>query len=188
MDARDVSPPPAGEDGGTQIPGDPGIGDFRALIERLPLIAYIDGADPTSPNMWVSRQSTQMLGYTPEEWISRPDFFLTILHPDDRERVVAGTAHTIATGEPLEMEYRLLRHDGDVLWVRDEGVLVRDAAGRPVVPAGLHPRHHRAARSRKSPVAPIAAPTRSRPCESLAALGYFSFFWMSLTVIRPLRL
>ena len=32
------------------------------------------------------------------------------------------------------------------------------------------------ARSRKSPVAPMAAPTRSRPCESLAALGYFSFF------------
>ena len=32
------------------------------------------------------------------------------------------------------------------------------------------------ARSRKSPVAPMAAPTRRRPCESLAALGYFSFF------------
>ena len=42
------------------------------------------------------------------------------------------------------------------------------------------------ARSRKSPVAPMAAPTRSRPCESLAALGYFNFFWMSLTVINPL--
>ena len=41
------------------------------------------------------------------------------------------------------------------------------------------------ARSRKSPVAPMAAPTRSRPCASLAALRYFSFFWMSLTVIRP---
>ncbi len=42
-----------------------------------------------------------------------------------------------------------------------------------------------AARSRKSPVAPMAAPTRRRPCASLAALGYLSFFWMSLTVIRP---
>src|SRR3989442_34099 len=31
------------------------------------------------------------------------------------------------------------------------------------------------ARSRKSPVAPMAAATRKRPCESLAALGYFSF-------------
>jgi len=42
-----------------------------------------------------------------------------------------------------------------------------------------------AARSRKSPVAPIAPPTRNRPWSSLLAMGYFSFFWMSLTVIRP---
>ena len=42
-----------------------------------------------------------------------PDFFLTILHPDDRERVLTETAHTIATGEPLETEYRLLRKDGE---------------------------------------------------------------------------
>jgi hypothetical protein len=36
--------------------------------------------------------------------------------------------------------------------------------------------HQFLARSRKSPVAPMAAPTRRRPCSSLAALGYFSFF------------
>src|ERR1035438_5707231 len=39
------------------------------------------------------------------------------------------------------------------------------------------------ARSRKSLVAPMAAPTRRRPCSSLAAYGYFNFFWISLTVI-----
>src|ERR1700722_15931741 len=43
-----------------------------------------------------------------------------------------------------------------------------------------------AARSRKSPVAPMAPATRRRPWESFEALGYFSFFWMSLTVMRPL--
>jgi diguanylate cyclase (GGDEF)-like protein/PAS domain S-box-containing protein len=122
-------PSTAAEDGGTQISSDPGMGDFRALIDRLPLMAYIDGADPSSPNVWVSRQSTAMFGYAPEDWSSSPDFFLTILHPDDRERVLAETAHTIATGEPLETEYRLLRKDGEVVWVSDEGVLVRDAAG-----------------------------------------------------------
>ncbi len=44
------------------------------------------------------------------------------------------------------------------------------------------------ARSRKSPVAPTAAPTRNRPCSSFAARGYSSFFWMSLTVIKPFKL
>ena len=72
MGQPDGSPPTAAEDGGTQISSDPGMGDFRALIERLPLMAYVDGADPSSPNLWVSRQSTQMFGYAPEEWSSRP--------------------------------------------------------------------------------------------------------------------
>jgi len=33
---------------------------------------------------------------------------------------------------------------------------------------------------------PMAAPTRRRPFSSLLALGYLSFFWMSLTVMSPL--
>src|ERR1019366_7716408 len=44
------------------------------------------------------------------------------------------------------------------------------------------------ARSRRSVVAPTAAATRRRPNESLHALGYLICFWMSLTVMRPLRL
>ena len=44
-----------------------------------------------------------------------------------------------------------------------------------------------AARSRYSPEAPTAAPTRRRPSSSLQARGYSIIFWMSLTVIRPFR-
>ena len=41
------------------------------------------------------------------------------------------------------------------------------------------------ARASASLPTPIAAPTRSRPSESLHALGYFTSFWMSLTVMSP---
>ena len=41
------------------------------------------------------------------------------------------------------------------------------------------------ARARPGPT-PTAAPTRSRPCSSFVACGYSIFFWMSLTVMRPL--
>ena len=43
------------------------------------------------------------------------------------------------------------------------------------------------ARSMASRATPMAAPHRSRPSESFDALGYLIAFWMSLTVIRPLR-
>ena len=107
-------------------------GDVRSLLDRLPLIVYIDEPDPASPCIYVSPHTTRALGYTPEDWASSPDFFVTILHPDDRERVIGETTHMIETGERLESEYRLLRRDGSVAWVHDEGVLVRDDAGAPL--------------------------------------------------------
>ncbi len=114
----------------------PATWDFRGLVERLPLIVYVDVADPTSTSLYVSPQTTEVLGHTPDDWASSPDFFLSILHPDDRERVVAETTHMIATGERLRSEYRLLRRDGTIAWVRDEGVLLRDADGSPLCMQG----------------------------------------------------
>ena len=72
-----------------------------------------------------------MLGYTPEDWASSPDFFVEHLHPDDLERVLTETAHLIADRR-APIEFRLLRRDGSVAWVRDEAVLVRDEAGEPL--------------------------------------------------------
>jgi diguanylate cyclase (GGDEF)-like protein/PAS domain S-box-containing protein len=114
----------------------PAATDFRELVERLPLIVYIDEADPTSPSLYVSAQTTAVLGYTPEDWASRPDFFLSILHPDDRERVVAETARMLAGGGQSPFEYRLLRRDGSVVWMRDEAVLVQDEAGKVLCTQG----------------------------------------------------
>ena len=50
----------------------PAAGDVRDLLERLPLIIYIDVPDPSSPSLYISPQTTQVLGYTPEEWASDP--------------------------------------------------------------------------------------------------------------------
>ena len=148
MDPRDES---AGNAVGGESPHEsplPAGADYRDLVEGLPLIVYIDAPDAISPSLYVSPQTTELLGYTPEEWASSPDFFLNILHPDDRERVVAETAHMIETGERLKSEYRLLRRDGSVAWMRDEGVARSRRGGRATLPAGLHPRHHRAQAAR----------------------------------------
>ena len=114
----------------------PAAGDYQDLVERLPLIVYIDAPEAISPSLYVSPQTTVMLGYTPEDWAADPGFFTSIVHPEDRERVIAETTHMIATGERLLSEYRVVRRDGSVAWVRDEGVLVRDEAGDPLCMQG----------------------------------------------------
>jgi PAS domain S-box-containing protein len=105
---------------------------YRTLVEQLPLIIYVDALDAESSNLFTSRQTETVLGYTPEEWATDKGLFVRVLHPDDRERVMAAHARTHETHERLSLEYRLFARDGRVVWLRDEGVVVLDDDGRPL--------------------------------------------------------
>jgi diguanylate cyclase (GGDEF)-like protein/PAS domain S-box-containing protein len=105
---------------------------YRTLIEQLPLVVYVDALDKISSNIFTSRQIEPLLGYSVEEWASEADLFTRLLHPDDRERVLAAHEHTHSTHEPLSIEYRLIARDDRVVWLRDEGVVVLDELGQPL--------------------------------------------------------
>jgi PAS domain S-box-containing protein len=52
-----------------------------------------------------------------------------MLHPGDRERVMASLARRRATGEPLAEEYRLVRDDGEVRYWHSRATVLRGADG-----------------------------------------------------------
>ena len=104
---------------------------YRTLVERLPLATYVEHLDESSAT-YISPQIESLIGYSAEEWMADRSFFAKVLHPEDRERVIAGFARLQETGEPFECEYRLIARDGRVVWFRDGAVVVRDKAGRPL--------------------------------------------------------
>ena len=104
---------------------------YRTLVERLPLIIYVDLLDRRSTNLYTSPQSQQILGYTPEDWLADPDLFVRILHPDDRERVLAEMEEIRAERHDLITEYRLIAKNGSVVWIRDGGTVIPDDRGNP---------------------------------------------------------
>jgi diguanylate cyclase (GGDEF)-like protein/PAS domain S-box-containing protein len=110
---------------------------YRALIERMPAITYIQRMGLTSETVYVSPQVTDIVGYTPEEYTSTPDLWIKILHPDDREAVLAEDRRTNETGEPFVMEYRQLAKDGHEVWIRDEATLVKNEEGQPLYWLGV---------------------------------------------------
>jgi len=124
--ARDSAPARASSANG----GEPGLrleaGRFRSLVEQLPLSVYIDRLDDVSSNVYTSPQIESMLGYSAVEWAENDDLFVQLLHPEDRERVLAAHHRTHTTREPLFIEYRLRTRDGRYLWVQDEARVVAD--------------------------------------------------------------
>lgn len=58
--------------------------------------------------------------------------YLARVHPDDRERVRAEVENALATGEPFEHEYHIIRADGAVRWVRARGEVIERDGERPL--------------------------------------------------------
>jgi diguanylate cyclase (GGDEF)-like protein/PAS domain S-box-containing protein len=103
---------------------------YRTLVEQIPAVTYIDEIDETSSAIYMSPQVEGMFGYTPEEWLEDPELWMKILHPEDKEWVLAESRRTNETGDPFRVEYRMISKSGHVAWVRDEAVLVKGMGGR----------------------------------------------------------
>ena len=104
---------------------------YRALVEQLPAIAYIDPADRRG-TIYVSPQAEAILGYAPEAWYADPNLWRTIVHPEDRDRVDAARRH-----DPSSSTYRMIARDGREVWMHDQARPVFDDAGTLVYWQGL---------------------------------------------------
>jgi PAS domain S-box-containing protein len=109
-----------------------GDAKFRALAENVPAVTWLTHDGDRRSLLYISPQVEQLLGYTPREWEAQPDLYSTLLHPDDRERVVAELEATPADGRARSSAYRLVARDGRTVGVREQTSIVRDASGEPL--------------------------------------------------------
>jgi diguanylate cyclase (GGDEF)-like protein/PAS domain S-box-containing protein len=101
---------------------------YRALVERMPAVVYIQEVGSPDSALYMSPQIEALTGYTPEE-CKDPGLRWGMVHPDDRERMQAEDERTGELGEVFTNEYRVLRRDGRTVWVRNESVLVEEEEG-----------------------------------------------------------
>ena len=99
---------------------------YRALVEQMPVVTYIDAVDASSSTIYISPQIRDLMGFEPEQWIAQPELWSRLLHPDDRDEVLRLHRRSNETLEPFRAEYRMIAHDGSCVWVRDEATCVED--------------------------------------------------------------
>ena len=103
---------------------------FRVLVEHVPAVIY--EAEPGREGRWlyVSSHLAELIGDEPETWMRDPGAYHSRVHPDDRDAVVATEAreYELARGSSVTYvsEYRMVRDDDSVVWIRDEARLVED--------------------------------------------------------------
>ena len=105
---------------------------YRALVEQMPMVTYVDAVNDQSTPIYVSPQIDGLVGYAPTVWSAEPDLWARLLHPDDREEVLRLHRSSNDTGEPFRAEYRMIARDGGSVWVRDEATRVDDPRQGPI--------------------------------------------------------
>jgi PAS domain S-box-containing protein len=107
---------------------------FRMLVENIREGFWISSLHKDE-FVYVSPAYEEIWGVGRDVLARDPASFLDRIHPDDRPRVLAALPR-----QPLgeyDEEYRIVRPDGEVRWVRDRAFPIRDARGEVGQIAGL---------------------------------------------------
>jgi PAS domain S-box-containing protein len=96
---------------------------YRSIADVMPQLMWTRGPDGKVD--WLNGRWYEYTGRGLED-----DPNDDVYHADDAERARAVWAASIATGEPIELEHRIRRHDGTYRWFLTRATCTRDASGR----------------------------------------------------------
>ncbi|MDX1814797.1 MAG: PAS domain-containing protein, partial [Thermodesulfobacteriota bacterium] len=104
---------------------------FRQIAETSPEAFWMISAD-LSKVVYIGPAYERIWGRTCESLYAQPPSWLAAVHPEDRERMVAKVREKAegCTGpEKTHTEYRILRPDGEIRWIRSSASSILDERG-----------------------------------------------------------
>jgi signal transduction histidine kinase len=109
----------------------------RDLDDRLEIVLAASGTGlwewqvASGALIWSDQISIQhglAPGVAPKDF----DEYMTMVHPDDRDGLLASVGGALETGEPYNLEFRIVWADGSIHWIYGAGRAFYDADGQPV--------------------------------------------------------
>jgi PAS domain S-box-containing protein len=107
---------------------------FRNLAAHVDSILWL--SDPTNSRvLYISPAYQRITGYEPGRLFDYSHSIVDIVHPDDRERVEREMDRQ--SHESFDTEFRIIRADGEIIWLRDQNFLIHDHKGQVLQVAGI---------------------------------------------------
>ena len=100
--------------------------NYRHMVELHPQIPWVAASD--GGVLDVGPQWSVLTGVPQKE--AAPDGWIESVHPQDRAGIEHAWKHCLGTGDRLDAEYRLRRHDGSYAWIRARAAARRNPGGQ----------------------------------------------------------
>jgi PAS domain S-box-containing protein len=94
---------------------------FREMAESVEEIFFLRTRDKM---LYISPSYEKIFGRTCKSHYEHPDSYLEAVHPDDREKVIAAIRAEREKGTSFKEEYRIIRPDGEVRWIKVRSYIV----------------------------------------------------------------
>jgi PAS domain S-box-containing protein len=102
---------------------------FRELVEDIDGVVWEANSD-LSRFERVSPRAERLFGHPLERWLE-PGFWQSVVHPEDRPATVRHQQQALLSTDRCQLEYRVLKPGGAVVWVRNTIRVQWDGEGRP---------------------------------------------------------
>lgn len=81
----------------------------------------------------ISKACEKVYGFKQEMFFENPRIWMTLIHPEDLPEVQTNWQLLLAHKKSSsEVEYRIVRHDGEIRWIRNESKSIADETGRAI--------------------------------------------------------
>lgn len=98
---------------------------FQAIADSMPQMVW--SSRPDGHHDYYNARWYAFTGAA--EGSTLGDAWGEMIHPDDQERARAAWRASLSTGEPYEVEYRLLHHTGTYAWTLSRAMPIRNSEG-----------------------------------------------------------
>lgn len=98
---------------------------LQAIADSMPQMVW--SSRPDGHHDYYNARWYEFTGAT--EGSTLGDAWGEMIHPQDQERARTAWSASLSTGEPYEVEYRLLHHSGAYAWTLSRAMPIRDATG-----------------------------------------------------------
>lgn len=113
---------------------------LNTIIANIPGVVWESRLESTESDQYanfVSDYVEKMIGYSVEEWLKKPNFWLEIMHPEDRAHAELELKSFIEEEGTAVQQYRWIAKDGSIVWVETQMALIKDEDGKPFSLRGI---------------------------------------------------
>lgn len=109
---------------------------FRRLAENAQDVIFRMSL-PDGKYEYISPAVTSLFGYSQEEFYNAPELLKQILHPEWHKYFEKKWNNLLQGIMPQTYEYQIIHKSGDIRWMNQRSILIKDDAGNPVAIEGI---------------------------------------------------